>query len=95
VEESPEEMHLPLIRFEYAFDAEVLDPDLRAELAGQAKPGTRRVAVMPFMAEIGSRVERALADVPGLQCGIGLSELRLREARDWHEPTPASELPPH
>ena len=63
----------PIPRFEYSFDAEVLDPDLRRVLAGEDDLATSGVA--PFMAEIRHRIESTLAATPGLRVGIGLSGL--------------------
>jgi hypothetical protein len=63
----------PILRFEYSFDAEVLDPDLRGVLAGDVNVD---VSVAPFMADVRSRIESALAATPGLRVGeIGLSGL--------------------
>lgn len=77
-----EEILLPLIRFEYSFDAEIRDADIRVELAKPIPPGRGAAGVMPLMTEIRSRIERVLADIPGLRTEVGLSELRCPGATD-------------
>lgn len=75
---------MPVLRFEYKFDAEVLDADLRAELAGGPRTDA---AVGTFMSEVRGRIEAALADTPGLRVGnLGLSELWCPGASEIPEP---------
>lgn len=53
-----EDVLFPLIRFEYSFDAEVLDDDMRAELANPIPPWTRRLRSYASCNREGTRLRR-------------------------------------
>ena len=78
------EVVTPLLRFEYSFDAEVLDHDLRLALAGDE---TVNAPVVPFLTVIREALEAALATIPGLHREVGLSEMRCPGATELPSPT--------
>lgn len=83
--ENPEVLY-PVIRFEYRFDAEVIDPELRRAFAGDRSstaPGSL------FLQDIRQRLEQALTATPGLLVGrVGLSELGTRGAAELFTENP-------
>jgi hypothetical protein len=73
----------PVLRFTYEFDAEVIDLDVRSELAGGPSDGAPTAA---FLRLIRHALEQALDSVPGLRArDIGTSSLQCLGAAEPQE----------